>query len=124
LKGYFVIIRKEAFMNKSIYLIVPVLLTSCAGMMPLVGLDKKGNTIMERVDEAAYSRRLADGLVSVQDSVVPALRVQSTGDTQWKLRTAVIGFGVKVEGGIGPFKVGVRPRIRAAFANGEKPPIP
>lgn len=111
-------------MKQIAYLIVPLVLTSCGGMMPLVGLDKNGDTLMERVNERAYSRRLADGLESVQDSVAPALESQSEGETQWKLRTAVLGFGVKVEGGIGPFKVGVRPRIRAAFANGEKPPIP
>ena len=111
-------------MKQIAYLIIPVLLTNCAGMMPLVGLNKNGGAVMERVNEKAYSRRLADGLESVQDSVAPALETQSEGETQWKLRTAVIGFGVKVEGGIGPFKVGIKPRIRAAFANGEKPPIP
>lgn len=79
---------------------------------------------MERVNEQKYAEHLADGLVSVQESVIPALDEKTSGDTKWKLRTAVIGFGVKLEGGIGPFKVGVVPRVRAAFANGQKPPIP
>lgn len=92
-------------------------------MMPLVGLDRDGNPIMERVDEGAFSSRLANGLKDTQDSVLPGL-TRTDENSFWQLRTAVLGFGVKVEGGIGPFKVGVRPRIRACFANGQKSPIP
>lgn len=100
------------------------ILSGCAGMYPLVGLDKDGNTILARVNEEKYAENLADGLASVQESVIPALDEKASGDTKWKLRTAVVGFGIRVQGGIGPFTAGVTPRVRAAFANGANPPIP
>ncbi len=110
-------------LHKTLLFSLPLFLTSCAGMMPLVGLDKNGDPVMERVDENQYTRRMANGLKDVKDSVLPALHTTDE-DSFWQLRTAVLGLGVKVEGGIGPFKVGVRPRIRAAFANGQRPPVP
>lgn len=99
-------------------------LVGCAGKMPLVGFDKKGEPVMAKVSESKYIEHLSEGMVSIQESVIPALENKSSGDTKWKLRTAVLGFGVKVEAGIGPFTVGLKPRVRAAFATGEKPPIP
>ena len=104
--------------------ILSFLVTGCAGMFPLVGLDGNGNTIMERVNVEKYSDRLAEGLISVQESTIPALDEKTSGETVWKLRTAVIGVGVQVQGGIGPFQMSISPRIRAAFCNGKKAPIP
>mgnify|MGYP001591379592 CR=1 FL=1 len=100
-----------------------LLLSACAGRFPLVGLDDKGQPTTARVMEGRYIHHLADAMTSVWESVLPALDSHEK-TTKWKLRTAVIGFGVKIEGGIGPFSVGIRPRLRVAFANGEKPPIP
>ncbi len=104
--------------------LVAAVFSGCAGRLPLVGNDVLGRPIHQRVDEEKYADYLAEGLVSVQESVLPGLENKTEGDYKWKMRTAVVGFGVKVEGGIGPFTVGIKPRIRAAFANGENPPIP
>jgi hypothetical protein len=101
-----------------------LLLTGCAGRFPLVGLDKNAKPVTARVLEGRYEHHLADAMVSIQESVLPALDSQETETQKWKLRTAVVGLGVKGELGFGPIKIGVRPRFRAAFANGEKPPIP
>lgn len=103
-----------------------VLLTSCGGHLTMVGFGKDGKSVTANVDEKRYAEELSKALLRVEESVLPALREAKpdANDDAWKLRTAVVGFGVKAEAGIGPFKVAFRPRIRAAFANGDKPPIP
>ena len=99
-------------------------LSGCAGRFPLVGYDKDGKPTMAMVNEDKYIDHLSESLLSVQDSTFPALNHFNQEEFQWKLRTAMIGFGLKIEVGFGPFGVGVKPRIRLAFVNGEKPPIP
>ena len=97
-------------------------LGGCAGKMAFVGFDGNGKSIEAYVDEKGFSERLTEALTSVRDSVTPALDGGVEGD--WRLRTVVVGFGVKGEAGIGPFKVAVKPRVRAAFTNCEDSPIP
>lgn len=99
-----------------------VLLSSCGGRLPLVGLDKNGNPTEAFVSETKYTESLTEALTSIEATVLPRLGETSRGE--WKLRTAVVGFGAKAEMGIGPFKVAFKPKLRAAFTNGAKPPIP
>jgi hypothetical protein len=110
---------KSVFLASALVLIA----SGCAGRMPLVGLDGTERPILQRVAEDRYVDHLSTALVSIQDSMIPALD-NTPMEQKWKLRTAVIGFGVNASAGIGPFKVGIKPRLRAAFATGEKPPIP
>lgn len=105
------------------YLLFLPILAACGGRLAMVGLGKDGKSAEAFVKENRYTRHLTEALEKIDESVVPALATsQKSGD--WSLRTAVVGFGVKADVGIGPFRVAFRPRIRAAFANGEKPPIP
>src|SRR5688572_3141747 len=96
-------------------LMLGVLLTGCAGKFPLIGLGKDGEVKMAKVNQRKYVEHLSEGLVSVQESIVPALEAKEAGDQAWKLRTVSVGFAVKAEGGFGPFKVGLKPRVRVAF---------
>ena len=100
-----------------------VLLSSCGGRLAMVGFDKNGKPTEAFVPEHKYAEQLTQSLVSIEESILPALKAPRD-EKEWKLRTAVLGFGVKAEAGIGPFKVAFKPRIKAAFANGNKPPIP
>ncbi len=100
-----------------------VLLSSCGGRLAMVGFDKDGKSVEAYVNEHSYSQHLTESLMQIEESVLPEL-AKSNQQGDWKLRTAVLGFGVKAETGFGPFKVAFKPRIRAAFANGQKPPIP
>lgn len=100
-----------------------VLLSSCGGRLAMVGFDKNGKPTEGFVNEKKYAEQLTESLLTIEESMLPALKVPRE-ESEWKLRTAVLGFGVKAEAGIGPFKVAFKPRIRAAFANGNKPPIP
>ncbi|MBI1861146.1 MAG: hypothetical protein HYR96_09540 [Deltaproteobacteria bacterium] len=104
--------------------VLAFVLMGCAGQLSLVGFDKYGNAISEGVNQDKYEENLAIGLIAVQDSVIPALDKQEAQNLEWSLRTAVIGFALKIGVGFGPFQLGVKPRFRAAFANGENPPIP
>ena len=100
-----------------INLIIVMSIFGCAGQLPLIGLDEEGNPIASRVDESKYIKHLSRGLISLQESVVPALERATETEANWKLRTVMVGFGLKAEAGFGPFKVGVAPRIRGAFTN-------
>lgn len=99
-------------------------LSGCGfGGLSLVGFDKDGNPVEAFVDEKKYSGHVTEMLELTQSSVLPGLEQQSAAE-RWKLRSAVVGFGVKGEVGFGPFRVGVKPRFRVAFARGENPPLP
>jgi hypothetical protein len=100
-----------------------VLLSSCGGRLAMVGLDKSGKATEAFLNESKYTEHMTEALITIEESVLPELAKTRDGG-EWKLRTAVVGFGVKAETGIGPFKVAFKPRMRAAFANGTKPPIP
>src|SRR5687767_13479636 len=93
-----------------------VLLSSCAGKLAMVGFDKYGKSTQVFVNDEKYVEHVTEALCRIEESVYPALTAAPT-DVEWKLRTAVVGFGLKAEAGIGPFKVAVKPRIRAAFTN-------
>jgi hypothetical protein len=95
----------------------------CAGRMPLVGIDGKGKITEAFVDEARYERNLERALGESSQGMLQVLEKQHPRG-HWRLRTAQLGFAVSAEAGIGPFKAGIRPGIRAAFSTGTNPPIP
>lgn len=90
----------------------------------MVGFDKDGKSTEAFVNEKQYIQKMRDALLTIDESVVPALKRNQINQRGWNLRSAVLGFGVKVEGGIGPFKVGFKPGIHVAFGTGKNPPIP
>ena len=102
---------------------VCILITSCGGRLGMVGYNRFGNPTEAYVDENKYSGHVTDALLTLEETVQPVLERADRGK-KWELRTAVFGFGVKAEVGIGPFKVAFRPRIRGAFGKGKNPPIP
>ena len=107
----------------SVFVIATVVI-GCAGRLPVVGYDKEGRPTMARISEGKYAEHLAESLVSAQDSTLPALNTQTEEEKEWKLRTAMRGVARNVSAALGPCGIGIKPRIRAALANGEKPPIP
>jgi len=109
--------------NWSVLGVYLFLASACGGRLAMVGFDKNGKPTEAFVNESRYAEKLKEALLTLDESVVPGLKpIQSRGD--WKLRTAVVGFGVKAEAGIGPFKVAFKPSIHGAFGNGKNPPIP
>ena len=102
---------------------VVFLASACSGRMPLVGLDKKGGVTEAFIDEEKYERHLEDAIGQASEKTLAVLEKQHPRG-QWRLRTVALGFAVNGEAGIGPFKLGIRPGIRAAFSTGSKPPIP
>ncbi len=110
-------------MTKLFWLGAALCVTGCAGRMPLVGLDKHGNITEAYVDEAKYERHLEEALGQSSEKTLAVLDKQHPRG-KWRLRTVALGFAINAEAGIGPFKVGIRPGIRAAFSTGAKPPIP
>lgn len=92
--------------------------------MALIGLDKDGNPVEAFVDEARYTGHVKEMLASTKQSVSPILNNSTTEGNRWGLRSAIVGFGMKGEAGIGTFRVGVKPRFRVVFGKGPNPPIP
>jgi hypothetical protein len=107
------------------------LLAGCGGRLPMIGYARFGLPTQAFLQERKYVDKLTDALLTMERSVVPSLDESAAatpggaaGEEKWKLRTALLGFGVNAQVGIGPFKWGIKPRLRAAFGNGENPPIP
>lgn len=113
-------------MKKSFFMIplAALSLTGCLGDFGILGLNEKGDPVEAFVSEEAYTQHVKEMLASTTESVAPVLNEQSTLGNRWSLRSAVVGFGVKGEAGIGSFRVGLKPRFRVVFGKGDNPPIP
>lgn len=105
-------------------LLFAALLGGCAGNLPIVGLDGSGRPVEARVSEAKYVERMTGALKAVCDSTLPALGRESGRAGDWELGDVGVGFAVRAEAGIGPFKVGIRPSVRVVFSNHGAPPPP
>ena len=113
-------------MKRSLIRFIPMalLLSGCGGNLGMIGYNFLGMPTKIHVKEQEYQQNLTRALTAIDASVRPALKAEAEQEKEWKLRTAVIGFGVKVQGGIGELKASAKPQIHVAFSNGSKPPVP
>ena len=101
-----------------------LLLVGCGGNLGMVGYNTFGVPSRIFVKQQRYQEELTRAITAVDASVRPVLLKQSEKEKEWKLRTIMLGFGVKAQGGIGSLTGSISPRIRVAFSNGQKPPVP
>ena len=96
---------------------IALLLASCRGEIPMVGLDKDGKQIETMVRREKFEESLTLGLNDLQDSAVPALDNAPNGK-EWFLREVRLGLGVQGSIGLGDyFKLGGNIGFRLCFAN-------
>ncbi len=102
-------------------------LTGCLGNrsgVALLGLDSRGKPLEIFVNKETLSQSLGSLMDSVNETTLLTLE-NSSEKKEWFLRTAVVGLGVKIEAGLGPFvKVSATPRLKLAFSNQIKPVVP
>ena len=107
----------------SIFLLLLLLaLTGCKGRLALLGLSDKDNAVQSLVDEDRYQEKLVRGILHVEDSVLDAAERTAGHEKKWQLQLIAVGVGLNADVGVGPFRLGVTPGVRAFFTNTPTPP--
>lgn len=101
--------------------------TGCKSLkkgVTLIGIDESGEEVSMIISKKEYSKNVETLLTAVNESTLPAL-TETNQFNSWKLRTVVVGIGLKFEGSLGPIaKASVSPAFKMAFSNAKKPTIP
>lgn len=111
-------------MKKNIW-IVPLLLVAlcgCKAEVSALGLDSGYHVVQGFFDQYSYRNQLVNSVLDIEDSAIPVLAYQTQHETKWELQLVTIGLGLNAAFGIGPFRVGITPGVRAFFTNQENPP--
>ena len=91
-----------------------ILLSSCSGIVPVVGIDEDGKEYQSSLNQKLYKHYFKKTSNSIHQSVIPSLEKAST-DKEWNLTQFDIGFGFKGEEKISNKKLGGNIGIRLAF---------
>ena len=97
-------------------------LCACKGDLALLGRNAHGRPIQALINGNQYQSRLVRGLGDIEDSILPTLKENTPRAKNWEMQLLVVGVGLDAEAGLGPFKVGLQPGIRAFFTNTDTPP--
>ena len=92
-------------------------ISGCMGTLPIVGLDKNGKRIEERIRRDKFVTKMAQSATDLQESVIP---VMDSEDAQkmMNLREVTLGLGLKGSAGLGDyFKLAGNIGFRFVFAN-------
>lgn len=97
--------------------------------VPVVGLDKDGQSIVNFVPFPEYRGTMTLVFSSVRDSIIPALKNRTTTAAarvpSWHLQTIGVGVGLTGSIGLGPiWNLTGFGRLRLIFANCDNPLYP